>query len=102
MKEFLTVVKRPKFNFISDEDKQAFSLHLLQNCELVETTSKLNIVKDDPTDNIVLECAVDGKVDYIVSGDGHLLKIKEFHGIKIFSPKLFLNLLDKNSEQAKK
>jgi len=99
MKEFLKVMNRPKFNFISDEDKQAFSLHLLQVCELVETKTRLNIIKEDPDDNIVLECAVDAKADYIVSGDRHLLNLKEFKGIKIVSPRSFLTLIENNLKQ---
>ena len=59
---------------------------------IVEPIEKLNIVKDDLDDNKILECAKTGKVNYIISQDEHLLKLKEFGGIKILTPKEFLNL----------
>ena len=60
---------------------------------IVEPTEKILIVKDDPKDNIFIETAVGGNVDYIVSQDNHLLKLKEFRGIKIVTPEEFNTLL---------
>lgn len=57
---------------------------------LVEPTERFNVVKDDPEDNKFIECAKAGRVDFIISNDNHLLRIKEFEGIKIVSPKEFL------------
>ncbi|MEK6973933.1 MAG: putative toxin-antitoxin system toxin component, PIN family [Nanoarchaeota archaeon] len=54
--------------------------------EIINIKSKINIVKEDPDDNKILECAFDGRVDYIISKDNHLLKLKEFRGIKIIKP----------------
>jgi len=48
------------------------------------------IVKEDPADDRILECAVNGNGNYILSYDAHLLKLKEFEGIKIIKPKRFL------------
>jgi putative PIN family toxin of toxin-antitoxin system len=53
---------------------------------------KIDAIKDDPTDNKYLECAVEGKANYIVSGDKHLKKLKEYQGIKIVEPAVFLAL----------
>lgn len=61
----------------------------------IETIYKFDIIKEDPDDNKFLECAVDGKVDYIISGDDHLLKLKEFKGIKIMTPAEFVKLMQK-------
>lgn len=61
---------------------------------IVEPKQKFDVVGDDTKDNKILECAVEGGVDYIISQDNHLLKLKEFKGIKIITPKEFLNLLD--------
>src|SRR3989344_2043204 len=58
--------------------------------KIVEPKSKLDIIKEDPDDNKILECAVEGKVDYIISQDKHLLDIKEYKEIKIITPKDFL------------
>lgn len=61
---------------------------------LVETTETLAVIEDDPDDNIVLECAVAGGAEYIVSGDAHLLTLKQYQGIQILSPATFIAFLD--------
>ncbi|WP_338140453.1 PIN domain-containing protein [Candidatus Methanoperedens sp. BLZ2] len=53
----------------------------------------LNVIVKDPADDRILECAVEGEVDYLVSGNKHLLDVKEFRGIKIVTPKQILEIL---------
>jgi uncharacterized protein len=62
-------------------------------CEIVTPTRKLAVVKADPYDNMILECAIGGKVDYIVSGDSHLLKLERFEDFPIVSAAQFLKIL---------
>ena len=53
----------------------------------------LSVIKEKYSDNRILECAIEGKVQYIVSGDKrHLLSLKEYQGIRILSPADFLKL----------
>jgi len=52
--------------------------------EVIEPKIKLKVVKEDPSDNKILECAVVANADYIVTGDKHLLKIKEFEEVNKF------------------
>ncbi len=59
---------------------------------IIEPLEELNIVKEDPDDNKILECAFEGKVDFIITKDNHLLKINEFQGIKIITPEDFLKI----------
>jgi putative PIN family toxin of toxin-antitoxin system len=62
--------------------------------ERVEVVSHLKIIKDPDGDNRVLECAVDGKADFVISGDTkHIIPLKEFEGIKIMNPSDFIKLL---------
>jgi putative PIN family toxin of toxin-antitoxin system len=61
--------------------------------ELVFPTRKISAVKADPYDNLILECAVKAGVDYVVSGDNHLLELRRFEGILILSPAEFLKAL---------
>ena len=63
-------------------------------CEIVTPTRKVAVVKADPYDNMVLECAADARVDYVVSGDSHLLKLEQFEDIPILSPAQFLKVPD--------
>lgn len=62
---------------------------LLERSSVVGVKSSVNICKDKD-DNKFLELAVDGNANYIISGDRHLLEIKEFKGIKILRPSQFL------------
>lgn len=63
---------------------------ILSISTLIKTKNKLNIIKADSKDNIILEAAIDGKAEYIISYDNHLLNMIEFRGIKIISPGEFL------------
>lgn len=49
------------------------------------------MVIEDPDDNRVLECGVQRDASVIVSGDRHLLKLGEFHGIKMLTARQFLS-----------
>ena len=53
---------------------------------LIKTRSKIDIIKEDPDDNKILECAVDSGSRYILTYDQHLLKLKEYKGIGIIKP----------------
>lgn len=59
---------------------------------------KINVVEKDPDDNKFIECAVALKAKSIISGDKALQEIKNYMGIKIQSPKQFLNDYSKNKQ----
>lgn len=61
----------------------------------VITPGKLEIdaIPDDPADNKILACGLEGEADYIISGDHHLTDLKIFHGIKIVNPANFLKII---------
>ena len=92
IKEFISVISRDKFSFITEEEKNEFLMELLSISKIVEPKKKVSIIKDDLDDNIILECAIEGKVDYIVSGDKHLKRLKEYEGIKIMTATELLDL----------
>jgi putative PIN family toxin of toxin-antitoxin system len=67
---------------------------LAESAELVFPTDRATGATSDPDDEMVLECALAGEVDYIVSGDKkHLLPLGDFRGIRIVSPATFIRLL---------
>lgn len=66
---------------------------LLAYSQITEPKFKANIVPEDPKDNMIIECALSADADYIITGDKHLLKLKEYKGIKILNPKEFLELV---------
>ena len=66
-------------------DREAISrvaVHLAELGEVVEPDRQINILRDEP-DNRILECALAGKADIIVTGDREMLKLKEYEGIRI-------------------
>ncbi|MBI2141281.1 putative toxin-antitoxin system toxin component, PIN family [Candidatus Woesearchaeota archaeon] len=87
--ELERVLDYPKFRF-TEKQKKRFKALILSVATLVKPKEKINAIKEDPDDNMILECGVAGKVDYIVTGDPDLLKLKEFRGIKIRTAKEFL------------
>ena len=57
---------------------------------------KEKVVKGDKKDDKFIECAINAKAEIIVSGDEHLLKIKEYKGIKIITTSEALKILGTN------
>ncbi len=58
-------------------------------------TPKIKIIKDDPDDDKFIECAVALKANAIITGDREILAIKEYMGIKILTPRQFLEIHNK-------
>jgi len=61
----------------------------------VKIIKQLIVVQDDPDGNKFTECALECKADYIVSGDTHLLNLKEYEGIRIVNAADFLKVFYK-------
>ena len=80
--EFHKVAQRPKLGFMQDEIEE-FIVALIEIGTLVVPEIKLYVIKACPSDNIFLECAQEAKADLLVSGDAHLLRLKEFEGTNI-------------------
>jgi uncharacterized protein len=79
---------------VSPDDVALIRARLASVAHLVNPEEDLHVVQDDPDDDRVLECAVGGRADLIVSGDRHLLKLANFHGIPILTVRQFLEAMD--------
>lgn len=88
--EIERVLRYPKFHF-SDSEILDYLAILTESADLVKPDFQVAIVQDDPDDNRVLECALAGGAEVIVSGDGHLLDLAEFEKIPILRPRAFLD-----------
>jgi len=82
---------RIKF-FAPEADITAYVKQIARVSMIVRPEGRLTIVADD-ADNRVLECAVVGNADLIVSGDRHLLALREYSGIPIVRPIDFFRTL---------
>ena len=79
---------------MSESQATRAAAEILSVSTLVEISNSLHVVVDDPDDDKVIECAVIGKASYIVSGDHHLLDLKEYNNIQIVPASNFLELID--------
>ncbi len=95
LSEYFEVLNRPKFK-LKQETIDKIARYLYQFSEFVVPEERIKFVEADPKDDKFLEAAIAGKVDFIVSGDSHLLDLKEFQSIPIISGREFINWLESN------
>ncbi|MGB0911616.1 MAG: putative toxin-antitoxin system toxin component, PIN family [Nitrospirales bacterium] len=87
--ELLEVLAR---KFSHDQEELAhMAVYLEELAEFVQPRVRLTILDDDP-DNRILECAITGKVNAVVTGDRAILRLKEYQGIRLLSLKDYLTL----------
>ena len=92
--ELADVLTRDKFAEIKESQVNSFLTILARKCVLVGVKQGFKAVAEDHDDDTVLTTAHNGKARYIVSGDNHLLRMKEFKGIKIVTVKRMLDLVE--------
>ncbi len=100
LNELKRVLEYPKFK-IEKLRKETFLINLTRVAVLVYPKQKINVIKKGPPDNRFLECVVEAKADYLISGDKkHLLPLKNFQEIKILNSDEFLKLYRKNAQNS--
>jgi putative PIN family toxin of toxin-antitoxin system len=92
IEEFLTVAKRPKFTrYFSDADINNILRLFKDYGKLIKVKSNITECRD-LKDNFLLNLAVDGKADYLVTGDSDLLVIEKIASTEIIT---FSDLFDR-------
>jgi len=87
--EISEVLHRKKFDrYLTQDNREEFLISLVQFGRLVNVTEQISICRD-LKDNHILELAVSGKSDAIVTGDDDLLTLRPFEGIAILDPRTF-------------
>lgn len=86
----------------SDAEVHHYLQTLQEITQVVAPTKTLNVVKTDPDDNKILEVALEGKAELVVSIDQDLLKLKSFQTIGIVHPKTLTWILPKLFEKEPK
>jgi uncharacterized protein len=84
--EFLRVLAYPKFRLSEAEIQYLLYVQVMPFVEMISVGSSPVVIRDDPSDDMFLRCAVAGHARYIISGDRHLLNLKTYRRIKILSP----------------
>ncbi|MCX5803952.1 MAG: putative toxin-antitoxin system toxin component, PIN family [Proteobacteria bacterium] len=100
-KELHTVLQYPKLQALMKRngvsmDEVKDLIHKIERIAIVTPgNTKVNRIKDDMSDNMFLACAVEARADFIISGDSHLKDVKTFKGVRIVSPDVFMQMVNK-------
>lgn len=91
--ELIEVLNRPKFKkyFSASAIEELIAL-LYEKVELIEISNHFNDCRD-PKDNFLLDLAVSGHANYLVTGDTDLLILSPFQGVEIISYQAFQNII---------
>ncbi len=90
LEEYEEVLSRPHFGV--DAHKIARSMRLLRKAAILVVPTKRRSVTRDPDDNKVLECALEARADYVVTGNVRDYP-EQFQDIRIIPPRRFMTLL---------
>ena len=92
VQELQDVLNRPRFDrYVAREERDEFLMAFMGEAELVEITETVEVCRD-PKDDQILELAVSGNADCIVTGDDDLLTLNPFRSIAIITPADFLRV----------
>jgi len=96
MSELTSVLTEERIRkYVTKRDVERFLRYVARRTTLIKIRSRFKVVKEDPKDDIVLNTACSGGAEYIVSGDKHLVPLREFKGIKIVTVSEMLDILEK-------
>ncbi len=84
-----------KITKMTTKERADFIDNLIERSDVTKGKQLSEISGRDIKDDKFLACAIEGKADYIISGDEDLLDIKEFKGIKIITPRKFVEILER-------
>jgi len=91
--QYPKIVKELRQKNISPEDINEF-LSILEDLSLtVPGNITVEAVKNDPSDNAIIACAVEGEADFIISGDHHLTDLEAYRHTRIVNPETFLRII---------
>ena len=82
-----------KFGWTNMEVEEALAFYLTGAIRVLLSGDLRGICRD-PNDDMIFECAVRANASVIVSGDKDLLAVKTYEGIRVLTPREFLQLLD--------
>jgi putative PIN family toxin of toxin-antitoxin system len=94
IQELQGVLQRPQFSL---------SIHFVQNtvaeltavADWVMPQKHHSVIETDPSDNLVIDCAIAAEADYLVTGDNHLLRLGRYGNVQIITPQNFVSMLPK-------
>ena len=98
--ELQDVLSRPYFvDRLSVEQRERALAAFLAHAEQTRITMAVQGVAPDPDDDHVLAAVVSSQAEYLVTGDQPLLGLATYDGVKILSPRAFLDVLLEEKER---
>ncbi len=91
--EVVKVLRSDKFRW-PEEDLAKAQRQITRITNPVQPTETLHVITADPDDDRILECAAAAQSDYIVSGDKHLLTLKQHRKARILKVTDFITRLE--------
>jgi len=99
-RELIEVLNRPKFKkYFSESAIKDLVTLLYEKVELIDVTSHFDDCRD-AKDNFLLDLAVSGHANYLVTGDADLLILNPFHSVKIISYQDFQYIISNDMKLA--
>jgi uncharacterized protein len=90
----LTKSRLRRYAEYADHDVHDYIRWLLTQAEMVPDAPAPRVVPTDPKDDQIVAAAVAAKADYLITGDRRdLLPLGEHRGVRIISPRAFLEML---------
>lgn len=94
LEELNEVLGRERFNrYLTSEEREEFLEALIERAVLVEITENVQECRD-PKDDKVLELALNGEAQYIISGDRDLLVLHPFRDVLVITADEFLKTIE--------
>ena len=90
--EIEEVLNRPKFH-VGKNEIEYYLQSIEEIAHKIVTKNRLTKASRDKADNKYIECGIAGKANYIISGDIHLLEIREYDNLKIVTAKEYLEII---------
>ena len=93
LNEIMSVMNKKKYYKVNVNDINEY-IKIIESYSIKLSSYDIPEISRDLDDNKILQCAVDGNCDFIVTGDDDLLVLKEYKNIKIIKPKDYLDLIN--------
>jgi uncharacterized protein len=91
--ELEDVLHRDKFQLTDGQIADYLSL-IISGSTVLDVADYPKVIKADPDNDVILASALEGEADYLVTGDKHLLLLREYHKTKIITVKQMLALIE--------
>lgn len=92
--EYDQVLSRGKFGkYLNSKSIKSFLSEIKHRAIKIRPQTTVQVVKEDPADNKFLECALEAKADFFITGNKRHFPFKKFHETRIVTPAEFLSMM---------